>query len=123
MRWAAKGRAEVDQTTPLSPPALPLSFCSHHLLSTARLFCPHTPFPDSAHVELEVSRECLLFVPGSETVPMTMALFGLLDKVAGKLSFEHQWSIRTTFLYRDHEKDLQRCQRPREQRAETQVIR
>ena len=102
-----EGRGGPDNS--INPPALSLLFCSHHLLSTARLFCPHTLFPDSAHVELEVFRECLLSVPGSETAPMTMALFGLLDKVAGKLSFEYQQSIRTTFLYRDHEKDLQRC--------------
>ena len=95
-------------------PAGSLSFCSHHLLSMGRLFCPHTLFPDSAHVELEVSRDCLLSVPGSETAPMIIALLSLLDKVAGKLSFEHQRSIGTTFLYRDHEKNLQMCSEAQE---------
>ena len=40
---------------------------------------------------------------------MTIAMLNLLDKVAGKLSFAHQRSIRTTFLYRDQEKNLQMC--------------
>ena len=105
---AAKGKTQVDQASPLSPPALALVLLPSPPL-WGRLFCPHTLFPDSAHVELEVSREFALSVPGSETAPMTIALLSLLDKVAGKLSFEHQWSIGTTFLYRDHEKNLQMC--------------
>ena len=40
---------------------------------------------------------------------MTIAMLNLLDKVAGKLSFAQQRSIRTTFLYRDQEKNLQMC--------------
>ena len=100
-----------------------LSFCSHHLLSMGRLFCPHTLFPDSAHVELEVSRDCLLSVPGSETAPMIIALLSLLDKVAGKLSFEHQRSIEPPFCTETMRRTCRCAQRPREQRAETQVIR
>ena len=34
---------------------------------------------------------------------------GHLGRVAGKFSFEHQPSVRTTLLHTDHNEDLQRC--------------
>lgn len=90
------------------PRWLALSCCSPRSSPWAGSSVLTALFPDLAHVEL-VSRECLLSVPGSEKAPMTIAMLNLLDKVAGKLSFAHQRSIRTTFLYRDQEKNLQMC--------------